>query len=360
MNFMNLTDRKRLILKAVVNDFTKTAEPVGSSAIVSRYLSDVSSATVRNELASLEKLGLLYQPHTSAGRVPTILGYRTFVDEIMEKKRPDISDMIELQNAMQTGDTSLAGMIRDVAEVISKLTGCVTAVTTPQMSRRKIRTIRLVRLDGFNLVLIVFAEGDMVKHNHIKLDYAVDGHIVDRLSTVVNRELSNLKMEEIDGRSFMRIMYAFSEYPDFVGRVLKLIIRAVQESAVIETSIFGASKLFDYPEYSEASKAKELFEFLNSSDRLSRYLAPLVNKNDITVIIGDESGCRELEGCSVTALRYLPDVSGMLAVIGPVRVDYAKTVSLMEYVNRRLKRILGGDSANQLAVRGNGIFLSPL
>ena len=353
---MELTDRKRLILKAVVRGFAASAEPIGSAAIVNGYLPDVSSATVRNELAALEKLGLLFQPHTSAGRVPTNAGYRFFVDELMEKRRPDVGDMIEIQNAMQSSPDRMSGMLRDVAEVLSKVTGCMTVVTTPQMSRRKIKIIKLVRLDSFNLVLIVFAEGDAVKHSHIKLDYPVDKELAERVSVAVNREFSGLKMEEIDERNFIRLMYEFPESPDFLGRILKLIIRAVEESAEIETTLFGTAKLFDLSEYKDVTRAKQLFEFFNDGEAFGRIVTPKIDKSGITVLIGDETECYELSDCSVSALRYLPDVSGVIAVIGSVRADYEKITSLLEYINRHLKRVLGSGNTNQLMIRKNGIF----
>lgn len=358
--FMELTDRKRLILKAVVHNFAVSSEPVGSAAIVNDYLPEVSSATVRNELAALEKLGLLFQPHTSAGRIPTNAGYRLFVDELMEKRRPDVSDMIEIQNAMQSSPDRVAGMLRDVAEVLSKVTGCMTVVTTPQMSRRKIRSVKLVRLDSFNLVLIVFAEGDAVKHSHIKLDYPVDRDLAERVSTAVNREFSGLKMEEIDERSFLRLMYEFPESPDFLGRILKLIIRAVEESAEIDTALFGTARLFDLSEYKDVTKAKQLFEFFNDGEAFGKIVTPKIEKDGITVLIGEETGCNELSDCSVSALRYLPDVSGIIAVIGSVRADYEKVASLLEYINRHLKRVLGSGNTNQLMIRRNGIFLRPI
>ena len=348
---MDLTDRKRLILKAVVQEYALNSEPVGSAFIVSNYLPDVSSATVRNELATLEKMGLLMQPHTSAGRVPTVAGYRFFVDELMQRKRLEAQDMIEIQNAMQASGNRMGNMLRDVAEVISNLSGCMTAVTTPQLSRMKIKTIRLVRLDSFNLVLIVFAENDTVKHNHIKLDYPVDKEFVDRVSTGLNREFSGLRMEEIDEQNLLRVMYSFPENLDFLGRVLRLIVRAVEESSDIETTFFGTAKLFDFPEYKDVTRAKELFEFFNSGDGFGKLISPKAEKMGISVLIGDEIGCRELSGCSVAMLRYHPDVNGVIAVIGSVRTDYEKMVALLEYVNRHLKRLFGSKSGNQLMIR---------
>lgn len=354
---MDLTDRKRLILKAVVQDYASSCEPVGSASIVNNYLPDVSSATVRNELAALEKLGLLLQPHTSAGRIPTVAGYRYFVNELMEKKRLEARDMIEIQNAMQSAGNRMGNMLRDVAEVISHLSGCMTAVTTPQLSRMKIKTIRLVRLDSFNLVLIVFAENDTVKHNHIKLDYPVNKEFTDRVSTVLNREFSGLRMEEIDEQNLLRVMYSFPENPDFTGRVLKLIVRAVEDSADVETTFFGTAKLFDFPEYKEVSRAKELFEFFNSGDAFGKVVSPMIEKNGITVMIGDEINCRELSGCSIAALRYHPEMNGIIAIIGSVRADYEKMVALLEYVNRHLKRVFGTEGGNKLMIRKGGLFL---
>ncbi len=356
---MSLTDRKKLILKAVVMDFIRTAEPVGSMAVVRGYMPSVSSATVRNELADLESRGFLCQPHTSAGRVPTVMGYRLYVDELMEKRRLEASEMIEIQNAMQKSVLKFEHMIRDVADVLSDLTGGLTVVTTPRLSRNKIKAVKLVRLDSFNLVLIVFAEGDVVKHSHIKLDFPADEQSVNRISVAINREFSNLRMEELDEQSFLRVMYTFPSAIELVSRVLKLIIKAVEESAEIGITVSGTSNMFDFPGAENPAKAKELYEFVCDS-RNFKQIAPSIAKEGVSVLIGCETGVSQLENHSITASRYLRDENGIIAVITPLRTDYEKCVSVMEYVNRHMRRVVGHPNEKQLMIRKNGIFLDTI
>lgn len=354
-----ISDRKKLILKAVVKEYTKNGEPVGSAAIVRNYIPDVSSATVRNELAALEAGGMIFQPHTSAGRIPTAEGYRFFIDNLMEKQRPEVFEMIEIQNAMQQPLSKFDNIVRGVSAVLARLTGYAAAVINPKISRYRIKNIRLVRLDGFNLVLIVFAENDIVKHSHIKLEFPVEEQLVNLISTALNREFANIRMEEIDEEGFLKIMYMFRDSPELVGKILRLIIKAVEDSADIGVSVAGTEHIFDFSDFSDLSSAKEFYRLLSSGSELRKIIVPHINPG-INIILGEETEDKRLRGMSITACRYLPDNSGILAVIGPRRCDYEKIYTIMDYTVKHLVRIVGKDSGKQMIIRRNGIMITKL
>lgn len=354
-----LSDRKKLILKAVVREYTATALPVGSAAIVKNYLPDVSSATVRNELASLEGLGLICQPHTSAGRIPTADGYRLFIDFLAEKRRLEAAEMIEIQNAMQQPITRFDSILRDVSTVLSELTGSASVALSPRISRCRIKSIRLVRLDSFNLVLIVFAEGDIVKHSHIKLEFPADEALVGAISTALSREFTNIRMEEISEEGFIRIMSAFRDSPELVGKILKLIIRAARDSADIGVTVSGTEHIFDFPNFSNIAGAKEFYRLLSDGAALRSIIAPHL-KSGVSVILDSESGDGRLSGLSVFACRYLADNSGILAVISPMRCDYEKILAVMDYTARHLSRLVGRDSGKQMIIRRGGVMTTIL
>lgn len=354
-----LSDRKRLILKAVVREYTATAEPVGSAAIVKGYLPDVSSATVRNELAALEKLGMIYQPHISAGRIPTADGYRFFVDFLAEKHRLEAAEMIEIQNAMQQPLSRFDSILRDVSGVLAELTKSASVVLSPRISRAKIKSIRLVRLDGFNLVLIVFAEGDIVRHSHIKLEFPAEETLVGAISTALNREFTNIRMEEISEEGFLRIMSAFRDSPELVGKILKLIIKAARESADIGVTVSGTEHIFDFPNFPDVGSAKDFYRLLSDGAELRKIISPNL-KSGVSVILDSESCDSRLAGLSVFACKYLSDSSGILAVISPDCCNYEKILAVMDYTARHLSRLVGKDSGKQMIIRRGGVMTTIL
>lgn len=349
----SLSERKLLILKAVVRDFIRSDQPVGSVSIVKNYLPEVSSATVRNELAALEGMGLIFQPHTSAGRIPTTAGYRIFINSLMEKKRLEAAEMIEIQNAMQQPAFRMGNILRDVTEVLSRITSTASLALSPRLSRAVIKAVRLLRLDSFNLVLIVFAEGDIVKHSHIKLEIPIGEELSARLSTALSREFSGVRMEDISEDSFIKIMSAFSSSPELVGKVLRLIIRAVEESAEVGVTLSGAEYIFDFKSLSGTDEAKQLYRMLSSGEEIGK-IASKAKKDGVSVILGDETGDKRLSSLAVFIGRYAPDDTSILAAVAPENCDYEKICAALEYTCRHMMRLNRPGGGNKLILRRRG------
>lgn len=364
VRIVNPTERKKQILRAVVEEYIHTAEPVGSAALMKQYLPKVSSATIRNDMADLERSGYLFQPHTSAGRVPAQKGYRAYLDWLIERQRPAAEDMITLQNALQQGEPQWERMIRKVTEVLAGLTGYAAVSASPRLSKSKIRQIQLIRLDGWNLVLIVFADHDVVKHHHIRLEFPIDQKLAEQTSLMLNREFANLRMEQLDEQSFIRMMCLFEENPELIAKVLRLIVKAVEEMTEISLHLYGVSNLFTYPEFSDIERAKELYDFLDDSSKLRRLFSAAGEQAGTQVLVGTEIGMEEMEDCSLVLARYLPErtVSGMIGLIGPTRMDYSRSMGLMEYIIKHLDRMICktvNAEDNQLILRSGGSFFRP-
>ncbi len=329
-----------------------------------QYLPKVSSATIRNDMADLERSGYLFQPHTSAGRVPAQKGYRAYLDWLIERQRPAAEDMITLQNALQQGEPQWERMIRKVTEVLAGLTGYAAVSASPRLSKSKIRQIQLIRLDGWNLVLIVFADHDVVKHHHIRLEFPIDQKLAEQTSLMLNREFANLRMEQLDEQSFIRMMCLFEENPELIAKVLRLIVKAVEEMTEISLHLYGVSNLFTYPEFSDIERAKELYDFLDDSSKLRRLFSAAGEQAGTQVLVGTEIGMEEMEDCSLVLARYLPErtVSGMIGLIGPTRMDYSRSMGLMEYIIKHLDRMICktvNAEDNQLILRSGGSFFRP-
>ncbi len=359
---MELGDRKKQILKAVVDDYIKTAEPIGSASIMKKYMQELSSATIRNEMSDLEKMGYVYQPHTSAGRVPSQEGYRFYVDQLMERYRLSAEEMIQIQNAMRNAPHGFERLVCALGDVLASLTHYISVVMTPRLGRCSIKHIELVRLDGYNLVLIVFASNEMVKHHHIKLEFSVESELVERVSHLLNREFTNMRIDQIDEQSFIRMMVVFHETIEFIAKVLKLIIQALDEMTESEIYLYGASNLFHFPEYQDVNRAQEMLHYLDDKEAIKGMLTSMEETEGICVLVGGESGLVPLKDCSVVVSRYLPrrSVTGVIGVIGPMRMDYARVIAVMEYLLRHLERVIPQSAfaaENQMIVSRRGMFL---
>ncbi len=362
MSKMELGDRKKQILKAVVDDYIKTAEPVGSASIMKKYMQGISSATIRNEMADLEKMGYVYQPHTSAGRVPSQEGYRIYINQLMERYRLSAEEMIQIQNAMRNAPHGFERLVCELGDVLASLTSYISVVMTPRLGRCSIKHIELVRLDGYNLVLIVFASNEMVKHHHIKLEFPVDTELTGRVSHLLNREFANMRIDQIDEQGFVRMMVVFHENIEFIAKVLKLIIQALDEMTESEVYLYGISNLFHFPEYQDVNRAQEMLHYLDDKDDIRGLLTSMEEAEGVCVLVGKENGLAPLQDCSIVASRYLPQraVSGVIGVIGPMRMDYARVISVLEYLLRHLDRAVPQSAfaaENQMIVSRRGMFL---
>ena len=364
MRIMNPADRKKQILRAVVEEYIHTAEPVGSAAIVKQYMMNISSATIRNDMAELERAGYLFQPHTSAGRVPTQNGYRAYLDWLMERRRPEAEDMIELQNAIQRGMPHWEKTIREVTETLARLTRYAALSASPRLSKSKIKQIQLIRLDGMNLVLIVFADHDVVKHHHIRLEFPIDQQLAEQVSHMLNREFSNMRMEHIDEQSFVRMMCLFNTNPELIAKVLRLIVKAIEEMTDVTIYLYGVSNLFTCPEFCDIERAKELYDFLDTPAQVQKLFSAAGEQAGTQIMIGTEIGIAQMEDCSLVLARYLPErtVSGLIGLIGPSRMDYGRVTGLMDYLIKHLDRMICktvNAEDNQLILRGGGSFFRP-
>jgi len=353
---MDIGERKRRVLQIVVDAYIQSAAPVGSALINQNYMSDISSATIRNDMAELERLGYLHSPHTSAGRVPSQSGYRFYVDSLMEKYRLSAEEMIKIQNTIQSAENEFDRLIRDATDVMSILTDYTTVVMTPQLSKSRIKKIELVRLDAYNIVIIIFADNGLVRHNHIKLTAAVGEGIAAAAAAALNREFVDVRMNTIDEQNFVRLIYAFSEEREFIAPVLKLVMQAIDEMSDINVYLYGISNIFNFPEYADIKRAGELFNFLQNTDNIIKLFENFKHTSGVQVLIGEEIEAEEMRDCSIVMSRYLPNknLTGMIGVVGPTRMNYSKTVSSMEYLIKHLDRIISKnayDEDNKLIVR---------
>lgn len=337
-----LDDRKSAILRAVVEHYVSTAQPVGSNAVAARADVAVSPATVRNEMTLLERDGYLAQPHTSAGRIPTEKGYRFFVDSIPERGRVDLSEASarQVREFFTAAHGELEQMLHDTTRLLTNLTHTTAVVVGDQVSVAVVRSVQLVDLSPRVLLLVlVFNNGDVVKRT-VELDVDVDADDVGRAQAVLVEHLVGQPWSRVTSWTAPTVPSAGAtpgeaSVLDALATSLGADERPDDSRMFVEGTSFLAGSL-------EARETVEqVLGILEQQFVVVSLLKELVDRN-VTVAIGSETGLSPLAECSLVLSPYRVDgeVAGTIAVLGPTRMDYQETVAAVAVVSQRLTRIL--------------------
>jgi heat-inducible transcriptional repressor len=324
--------RKRAILKAVVHEFTESAIPVGSHALVSRYFLNLSSATIRNELSNLGDLGYLIQPHTSSGRIPSDLGYRYFVDFLMESESvtPQVAEYIKDQIRAAPADGQ--AFVERVAMVVATVTQNASVVTAPHGPRARLKHLDLVSLEPNAVLLILLMEGNLLRQQVLEVSKPMGQDGLTQLASRILSELTGKDREAIATR-----ISGLPEGPEreVLERIHDLLDQFEQgaETLVVHD---GVRNLLKQPEFSDANRLQEVLEILEESRHLSALLRELIADSDLQVVIGSENGTEQLRSCTVALTTYGPSggLKGTLGVVGPTRMQYAQIVGRLGAVAR--------------------------
>ncbi len=328
-----MENRKQAILRAVVNEFTTSAVPVGSQALQSRYFVNLSSATIRSELADLTDLGYLAQPHTSAGRVPTDSGYRYFVDFLMdlepipEKVRSFIDE--ELRDA--PGDVQ--GMVERVAMTVAFVTQNASVASAPQGAFARIKHMDLVSLEPREVLLIILLEGNLLRQQVINVAQNVSQAQLTRVAARMNALLGGRSSDEAR-RRYDAVPLGLEK--ELLGRVIAVLdlYEKGGESLVVHD---GVRNLLRQPEFAETSRLHQVLEVLEQTRYLTQLLRELIGESNLQIVIGSENSSSQLRDCAVVLTSYGPTdrLKGVLGVIGPTRMAYSQTVARLQAVARR-------------------------
>ena len=330
MEELELDERKTKILNAIIRNYLETGEPVGSRTI-SKYTDlNLSSATIRNEMADLEELGYILQPHTSAGRIPSDKGYRFYVDHLMEEKNREVDDMkqfvIEHTEKMEQ-------VLQKVAKVLAANTNYATMVSAPSYHRNKVKFIQLSNVDEEQILAVIVTEGNMVKNKIIPVSEPLDNETMLKLNILLNSNLNGLALEEINLATIAKLKGQAGIHSDIVSNVLDTLGETMGQDEDIKIYTSGTTNLFKYPELSDsAEKASELISTFEEKQQL----ASLVTENlldeentGIQVYIGNESPIQTMKDCSVVTATYElgEGVRGTIGIVGPKRMDYEKVMA---------------------------------
>lgn len=337
-----LNARHRGVLRAIVLDYIRTAEPVGSRTVSRRYGFSLSPATIRTTMADLEELGYVAQPHTSAGRIPTDRGYRFYVDTLMD--RPQLSQAevqrIERQVGPSTGEVE--EMLRDAGRLLSALSPYVAVVLAPRLQETQFRRVEFVPLARDQVLVILLADAGLVHHKVVALDEAMGQEELDRIARYLTELLQGHSLREVRDLLLRQMAEEKAQYDRMVARALRFGARALEAEPAADVYVAGTAHIADQPEFADSAKMKALFSAFEEKSKLVKILNECLTGEDFKIFIGSEIPVWEIQDLSVIAAPYRRQdrVLGVIGVLGPTRMDYGRALTLVETTARLLSRAL--------------------
>ena len=336
---MELDERKRIILNAIVKNYLETGEPVGSRTI-SKYTDlNLSSATIRNEMADLEEMGLILQPHTSAGRIPSDQGYRVYVDEMLRDKEQEVENMKEM---LLDKEEKLENLLKQVAKTLAVDTNYATMISAPQIRRNKLKFIQISKVDDEHLLATIVIEGNVIKNKIISVEETLDDATVLKLNILLNTRLDGLAVEDINLGLIAAIKQEAGIHSEIIGNVIDAAAESITADEDLQIYTSGAMNIFKYPELTDSAKASELISTFEDTKDLSSLVEETLSaegeETGIQVYIGSETPIQSMQDCSVVTATYeLGDgMKGTVGIIGPKRMDYDKVISTLKTMRHAL------------------------
>ena len=330
-----LEERKKQILQAIIDEYISTAEPVSSGALVNRHGLNCSSATIRNEMAELEKAGYLDKPHTSSGRIPSAQGYRFYVDELVKEDDISLEEIRYITSKLETRVNAIEDLTKIATSTLSEITHYTSVAIGPQNGFQNIEEVKFVLLGTRMLMAVILTDTGIIKETIIKFDEDITEEQVNTLNFIFNNKLRGKPLEAIDKPLEE---YIFSEM-NYSLAVIKPVMEQFNKVVNEESKVYleGANKSFELPEFKSLEVARNFVNLLDTKEMM----LDLLNTgfaNDINVYIGDEKENKKLKDFSIVTFkhRYQNKDLGTIGIIGPKRMDYSKVISVMKYISKKL------------------------
>ena len=335
---MQLTDRKMKILNAIVRNYLETGEPVGSRTISKEPDLNLSSATIRNEMADLEEMGLIMQPHTSAGRIPSDQGYRVYVDAMLKDKEQEVDHMKDI---LLDKEEKLEDLLKQIAKQLAVNTNYATMISVPQIQKNKLKFIQVSRVDEEQLLATIVIEGNVIKNKIIPIDQPVDDAVLLKLNILLNTHLNGLAVEDINLGMITAMKQEAGMHSEIIGNVIDAAAESIRDDEDLEIYTSGANNIFKYPELSDNQKASELINTFEDKSDLTNLVEETLSTTGETVIqvyIGKETPVQAMKDCSVVTATYElgEGMRGTVGIIGPKRMDYDRVISTLKDMMHQL------------------------
>ncbi len=342
---MELPDRKMRILKAIVRNYLETGEPVGSRTISKLTDLKLSSATIRNEMADLEEMGLITQPHTSAGRIPTDAGYRLYVDDMLSSERKELQDerkqLLDMQDILLERQGKLENLLQKVAKTLAASTNYASMISSPTTKSSKIKFIQLSQVDPQNVLAVIVIEGNLIRNKVIPVEEELSAENMLKLNMLLNTNLCGLAVEEITLGLIEGIKRNAGIHTAIINDVIDAAAEIVRSEEELKIYTSGANNIFKYPELADHQRASEIISDFEEKQALSSIVQETLageGQNGIQVYIGEEMPVARMRDCSVVTATYElgEGMKGTIGIIGPKRMDYDKVVGVMQDIMGQL------------------------
>jgi len=340
MGLEDLTERERQVFLSIVHSFIKTAEPVGSRYLAKHYNLNISPATIRNVMTDLEEKGLITQPHTSAGRVPTDIGYRHYVESLKGAVKLTSVEKRSIVEQLKRFSEDLDLIIEKSSEVLSKISSQLGVVLAPRFNQGRLQKIDLIPLTNKKLLMVLSVQSGLVKTVIVEIDKAIPPGLLDTTTQIINERLHNV--------SINRLQQLFDERFRDLDFRKKTIVNAIKAKtnnilkydANTSFHFAGAKNVISQPEFETKEKVSKILELLDRKDVLIRVMSER-ESDGVSIVIGEENKEDLMKNCSVITTTYhLKDASGTIGVIGPTRMQYAKIIALVEFMAETLSYLV--------------------
>ena len=346
---MELSERKKKVLRSIVDLYIRTAEPVGSKAIAALPDMKYSSATIRNEMAELTTMGYLEQPHTSAGRIPSPAGYRLYVDELMADYRLSMDETRSINSAIEEKMQRVDKMVEKVAKLVSQATDLPAISISSRQGNATVKRFELIQAGAGSFILVVMLSNDEVFNKLIKLPLHVDENDLRVLSALLNATMADLTVEEFTAGVLDRVMRSAGAAASLVPVIVEFTTDTLRRQGSANMAVAGQMRLLSHPEYRNIDKAQKVISGLDE-ESLSNLPAVMQGANGTKVLVGPENVAEELKDTSVVMTKFdIGDgMQGMIGVVGPTRMDYAKVTARLSYFAESLSKMFAKPEQAQL------------
>ncbi len=346
---MELTERKKKVLRCIVDLYIRTAEPVGSKAIAELPDMNYSSATIRNEMADLLAMGYLEQPHTSAGRIPSPAGYRLYVDELMMDYRLSMDEAHSINVSLEEKMQRVDKMVEKVAKLVSQATDLPAISVASRSGGATVKRFDLIAAGAGSIILVMMLSTDEVVNKLIKLPLNVGESELKLLSALLNATMTDLPAEEFTESLMERVMNSAENAASLVPVIVDFATETLRRNATTNMAVAGQARLLQHPEYRNIDKAQRMLTTLDE-DALSNLPAVMQGTNGTKVLVGPENVSEELRDTSVVMTKFdIGDgLQGMIGVVGPTRMDYAKVTARLSYFAESLSKMFSKPEQPQL------------
>lgn len=344
-----LNERKRTILKSIIDNYIESAQPVGSRTIARKHELGLGSATIRNEMADLEELGYITQPHTSAGRIPSDKGYRFYVDNLMQVQSLAQDEMIRIRKAMDERIEEINRLFRKASIIISNITGYTSVVVSPQLSRTRIKSIQLIKIDEKSILVVVVAGGGIVKNKLISHNQVVEDAHLAKLNQAANLFLADKSIGQLTMPVAVDLQREINMPAEVILAILESVDECIRKIETTDIYLEGITNILNYPEFSDLIKAREILDLLNEEEIITGLVRSVTKNKQFDFKIGSENQIDEMKDLSIITTVYGREGKdvGTIGVIGPTRMAYSKVVSSIKYIrellNKEIIRLFGDD-----------------